>query len=275
MAGTDHTCVPENGVLFCEGETLDDRIPSFDGAPLDIDVTLPAGYDAGDGRLPTLVMLHGYGNDKTDFEDDSPAGDDPDSAKTFHYNNNFYARAGLRGRQLHRARLRPIVRGRRRTRSRVRTARHRSRATSTWPTSAARPGTRSTCSACSSTRGSPIRTRSGSPGSRTAAARASSSPTCAIGSGRGWRIQALAKSRRAEARDRERHTRAGPGRTWSPRWSRTGASSTRGSRASGRAAAHWASSRRPTSTVSSLSASRTGPTASSRHTRPAPTTPPA
>ncbi len=94
VAGTDHTCARENGVLFCEGETLDDRIPSFDGAPLDIDVTLPAGYDAGDGTLPTLVMLHGYGNDKTDFEAGSPAGDDPDSAKTFHYNNNFYARRG-------------------------------------------------------------------------------------------------------------------------------------------------------------------------------------
>ncbi len=94
VAGTDHTCTPESSVLFCEGETLDDRIPSFDGAPLDVDVTLPAGYDAGDGRLPTLVMLHGYGGNKGSFLSDAPGGGDPDSATTFHYNNNFYARRG-------------------------------------------------------------------------------------------------------------------------------------------------------------------------------------
>jgi hypothetical protein len=94
VPGTDHSCAPENGVLFCEGESIDDRIPSFEGAPLDVDVTLPAGYEAGDGPLPTLVMLHGYGGDKTDFESDSPGGGDPDSATIYRYNNNFYAKQG-------------------------------------------------------------------------------------------------------------------------------------------------------------------------------------
>lgn len=94
VPGTDHSCNSENGVLFCEGETLDDRVPSFDGAPLDVDVTLPEGHDAGDDPLPVIVMLHGYGGDKSDFESDSPGGGDPDGATTYRYNNNFYAKQG-------------------------------------------------------------------------------------------------------------------------------------------------------------------------------------
>jgi fermentation-respiration switch protein FrsA (DUF1100 family) len=64
-------------------------VPSFDGVPLDVDVTLPPAGTAG--PYPTIVMLHGYGGEKTDFESTDPAGD---GSVTFHYNNDYFARQG-------------------------------------------------------------------------------------------------------------------------------------------------------------------------------------
>ena len=90
-----HSCDRENGVRFCPTPDSAHRVPSFDGIPLDVDVTLPA---RGGGPFPTIVMLHGYGGSKTDFESSSPAGPDPNAAgagsQVFHYNNDFYARRG-------------------------------------------------------------------------------------------------------------------------------------------------------------------------------------
>ena len=40
-------------------------MPSFDGVPLDADVTLPP---SGNGPFPLLVLLHGFGHNKTAFE---------------------------------------------------------------------------------------------------------------------------------------------------------------------------------------------------------------
>ena len=37
-----HACAPQDGVLFCPTATDAERVPSFDGVPLDVDVTLPA-----------------------------------------------------------------------------------------------------------------------------------------------------------------------------------------------------------------------------------------
>lgn len=88
-----HPCTPENGVLFCPTSGLGDRVPSFDGAPLDVDVTLPAGTQEGEA-LPTIVMLHGWGGSKTDFEASSPRGDSDLNDTTFHWNNNFFAKQG-------------------------------------------------------------------------------------------------------------------------------------------------------------------------------------
>jgi len=85
-----HACEPRNGVLFCPTRTLADRVPSFDGTPLDVDVTLPADAEAGE-PLPTIVMLHGWSQDKSAFESDSPEGS---SSTTYHYNNTFYAQRG-------------------------------------------------------------------------------------------------------------------------------------------------------------------------------------
>lgn len=90
-----HACIPENGVRFCPTPDLASRVPSFDGVPLDVDVTLPA---QGSGPFPTIVMLHGFGGSKTDFETTSPAGPAPEEAGNgstiYRYNNVFYASRG-------------------------------------------------------------------------------------------------------------------------------------------------------------------------------------
>jgi predicted acyl esterase len=80
-------------VRFCPtadagaGRTVD-GVQSFDGAPLDVDVTLPS---VGNGRFPTIVMFHGWGGDKTSFEAATPEGT---TTETYHWNNNFYAQRG-------------------------------------------------------------------------------------------------------------------------------------------------------------------------------------
>jgi predicted acyl esterase len=76
-----HACAPRDVALFCP--TADDaaRVKSFDGVPLDVDVWLPP---SGNGPFPTIVMLHGFGQSKTAFENPGPAG----------YNGAFFARQG-------------------------------------------------------------------------------------------------------------------------------------------------------------------------------------
>lgn len=90
-----HACIPEYGVRFCPTTELAARVPSFDGVPLDVDVTLPA---QGSGPFPTIVMLHGFGGSKTDFETTSAAGPAPEEAGSgstiYRYNNVFYASRG-------------------------------------------------------------------------------------------------------------------------------------------------------------------------------------
>ncbi len=62
-----HGCKAEEGVRFCPTVALSERVPSWDGVPIDADVTLPA---TGNGPWPTIAMLHGWGSKKTEFEDD-------------------------------------------------------------------------------------------------------------------------------------------------------------------------------------------------------------
>jgi fermentation-respiration switch protein FrsA (DUF1100 family) len=83
-----HACKAQNGVRFCPTETLAQRVRTFDGVPLDVDVTLPP---SGTGPFPTIVMLHGWGGSKTDFESTTPAAD---GNETFDYNNIYYAQHG-------------------------------------------------------------------------------------------------------------------------------------------------------------------------------------
>jgi predicted acyl esterase len=84
-----HSCSAQDGVRMCATTGLAERVPSFDGVPLDVDVTLPA---SGDGPFPTIVMMHGWGGSKTDFEASTPAGD---GNETFDYNNVYYAQHGF------------------------------------------------------------------------------------------------------------------------------------------------------------------------------------
>jgi hypothetical protein len=69
-----HACTAKLGVRVCQAAnpddaaaTLDRRIPSFDGSPIDADVTLPA---RGNGPFPTIALLHGYGGSKLSVEAD-------------------------------------------------------------------------------------------------------------------------------------------------------------------------------------------------------------
>ncbi|MCW2984555.1 MAG: X-Pro dipeptidyl-peptidase domain protein [Conexibacter sp.] len=77
-----HACTPQNGVRFCPTSDLASRPASFDGTPLDVDVTLPA---TGTGPFPTILLLHGLGGDKTSFE--STSGEKG-------YTNWFFAQQG-------------------------------------------------------------------------------------------------------------------------------------------------------------------------------------
>jgi pimeloyl-ACP methyl ester carboxylesterase len=60
-----HACTPQNGVRFCPTTDPATRPTSFDGTPLDVDVTLPS---TGTGPFPTILLLHGLGGNKTSFE---------------------------------------------------------------------------------------------------------------------------------------------------------------------------------------------------------------
>jgi predicted acyl esterase len=68
-------------VRFCPTTDLASRPASFDGTPIDVDVTLPA---SGEGPFPTILLLHGLGGSKTSFEDTG------DKA----YNSWFFAQHG-------------------------------------------------------------------------------------------------------------------------------------------------------------------------------------
>jgi pimeloyl-ACP methyl ester carboxylesterase len=75
-------------VRFCPTASDAQRVASWDGVPLDVDVTLPP---AGDGPFPTIVMMHGWGGDKGAF---LATGPDGDGGSTFHYNNVYFAQQG-------------------------------------------------------------------------------------------------------------------------------------------------------------------------------------
>ena len=62
------SCAPYAGIRLCRGGqrgALDLRVPSFDGVPLDADVALPA---TGTGPFPLIVLLHGLGASKAEWE---------------------------------------------------------------------------------------------------------------------------------------------------------------------------------------------------------------
>ena len=72
------------GVRICSG-----TVTSFDGATMDVDLTQPM-QDSG-GRHPLIVMLHGFGNDKHEWESTT---DEGDGADKYHWNNRWLAKHG-------------------------------------------------------------------------------------------------------------------------------------------------------------------------------------
>lgn len=84
------SCTATDGVRFCTG----DKVASWDGTPLDVDVTLPA---TGDGPWPTIVLLHGLGGDKTGLQPNTPQQTTLAPRilpLTEHYSNLYYASRG-------------------------------------------------------------------------------------------------------------------------------------------------------------------------------------
>ncbi len=63
-------CVPAGDHRVCAGGTLADRVPSWDGTPIDVDVRIPP---TGDGPWPTVVWLHGFGGDKLGLAEQTTA----------------------------------------------------------------------------------------------------------------------------------------------------------------------------------------------------------
>ena len=72
------------GDTVCSGE-----VRSFDGSPLDVDVTLPS--NGAGGRHPLMVMFHGFGNNKHEWESTTNAGDGADK---YHWNSHWFAAHG-------------------------------------------------------------------------------------------------------------------------------------------------------------------------------------
>src|SRR3954471_5294001 len=77
-------CPSYGGVEVCSGQ-----VPSFDGSKLDVDLTKPA---AGTGSShPLILMFHGFGNNKHEWESTS---DEGDGADKWHWNSHWFARHG-------------------------------------------------------------------------------------------------------------------------------------------------------------------------------------
>jgi dienelactone hydrolase len=66
-------CAAQEGVRQCSG-----RVPTFDGVPLDLNVTLPA---TGDGNFPLIILSHGWGGQKFPLVDSDEPGNVQGSSK--------------------------------------------------------------------------------------------------------------------------------------------------------------------------------------------------
>jgi X-Pro dipeptidyl-peptidase-like protein len=91
-----HTCtVQSDGVRFCPTpnptSTSDERVPSWDAAPMQVDVTLPA---TGDGPFPTIVMLPGFGGSDGVSWDGSSVGATAYGSEGDDYSADWFAQHG-------------------------------------------------------------------------------------------------------------------------------------------------------------------------------------
>jgi len=77
-------CPTYGGQEICSGE-----VPSFDNSKLDVDLTLP--QTGGNAPHPLIVMLHGFGNNKHEWESTTAEGDGADK---HHWNSDWFAQHG-------------------------------------------------------------------------------------------------------------------------------------------------------------------------------------
>ena len=77
-------CETYNEIKVCSGQ-----VPSFDGSPLDVDLTFPKQESARE--KPLIVLLHGYGQDKREWESTRDEGDEADK---YYWNSHWFARHG-------------------------------------------------------------------------------------------------------------------------------------------------------------------------------------
>lgn len=66
------------------------QVQSFDATPLDVDLTRPLNGSPGQ-RHPLIVMLHGFGNDKHEWQSVTDEGDGSDK---YHWNSRWFAKHG-------------------------------------------------------------------------------------------------------------------------------------------------------------------------------------
>jgi hypothetical protein len=87
----DPSALTANCAAYPGGTTVcSAQVASFDGTPLDVDVTRPM---PGTGSShPLIVLLHGFGNDKREWESTS---DEADGADKYHWNSHWFARHGF------------------------------------------------------------------------------------------------------------------------------------------------------------------------------------
>lgn len=76
-------CAPYGDQKVCSGQ-----VRSFDGTSLDVDVTLPQGG----GGHPLVVMLHGFGSSKHEWESVDDVADNGDK---WHWNSHWFASHGF------------------------------------------------------------------------------------------------------------------------------------------------------------------------------------
>src|SRR5215212_4254821 len=77
-------CPAYGDMQVCSGS-----VPSFDGSKLDVDLTLPIN-DTGT-KHPLIVMLHGFGNNKHEWESLTNEGDGADK---YNWNSHWFAQHG-------------------------------------------------------------------------------------------------------------------------------------------------------------------------------------
>jgi dienelactone hydrolase len=77
-------CPTYGDLEICSGE-----VPSFDGSKLDVDLTKPAANTGG--AHPLILMFHGFGNTKHEWESTT---DEGDGADKWHWNSHWFAKHG-------------------------------------------------------------------------------------------------------------------------------------------------------------------------------------